>query len=110
MNIRHKQLASGRWRELTLVEQMANIGSDVERAISWKKKNNANYSRKAFERAFELLDLTIADPKNRNRLREIARVREALADYFAFSNFYKSSDKEWSAYFFAFNMAARIGR
>ena len=110
MNYQHKQLASGRWNELSFVEQMANVGSEVARAISWKNKNNAGYSQRAFERALELLDLTLEDKKNRNRLREIARVREALVDYFAFGNTYQSSDKMWRDYFYCFNFAARASR
>lgn len=108
MSIEHKNLASGRWNELSFSEQMANVGSEVERAINWKRKNNADYAQKAFERALELLDFTLADAKNKNRLKEIARTREALADYFAFKNSYKSSDDEWKKYFFAFNFASRI--
>lgn len=61
----HQQLASGRWRELSFFEQMANVGSEVERAIKWKNKNNTDFSRQAFERALELLDLTINDGKNK---------------------------------------------
>jgi hypothetical protein len=110
MNYQHKQLASGRWKELSFVEQMANIGSEVERAINWKNKNNTDFSQRAFERALELMDLTMADMKNRNRLREIARAREVLADYFAFKNIYRSTDKKWRNYFIAFNFAARAGR
>jgi len=110
MNYQHKQLASGRWKKLSFAEQMANVGSEVERAINWKKKNNAGYSQRAFERALELLDLTMGDKKNRNRLREIARVREALADYFSFENIYRSTDKKWKNYFIAFNFAARASR
>lgn len=64
----HKQLAAGRWFELSLVEQLANVGSDIERTIQWKKKGDFEYSKEAFLRALELLDLTIADPKNRKRL------------------------------------------
>jgi len=56
------------------------------------------------------VDLTLADAKNKRRLREIARTREALADYFAFENIYGSSDKKWKDYFFIFNFAARSGR
>lgn len=108
MNIEHKQLASGRWKELAFFEQMANIGSEVERTIIWKEKSNPDYSRRAFERALELLDLTLADSKNKNRLREIARVREALVDYFSFENTYRSSDNKWREYFLAFNFASRI--
>ena len=107
MSYQHKQLASGRWEELSFIEQMANVGSEVARAISWKKKNKPDYSRRAFERALELMDFTMGDRKNRNRLREIARVREALADYFAFENIYQSSDEKWKSYFIAFNFAAR---
>ena len=71
MNYQHQQLAAGRWKELSFFEQMANIGSEVERTIQWKKKNNEDYSRRAFERTLELLDLTIADPKNKKRLKEL---------------------------------------
>jgi len=62
----------------------------------------------AFERALELLDLTISDSKNIKRLKELLRLRETLADYFAFENEYKSTDKSWQNYFYAFNFAARI--
>jgi len=108
MNIQHKELAAGRWFELSFVEQMANIGSEVERAIKWRQKNNKDYSQAAFERALELLDLTIADKKMIKRLKELTRLREALADYFAFNNSYKSTDESWQKYFLAFNYAARV--
>jgi len=106
MNYQHQELAAGRWKELSLIEQMANVGSEVERALSWRKRN-PEYSRKAFERALELLDLTIADQKNVHRLKEILRVREALIDYFVFDNTYGSTDESWKKYFFAFAYAAR---
>jgi hypothetical protein len=108
MNQQHKNLAAGRWKELSFFEQMANVGSEVERTIRWKKKNNADYSQRAFERALELLDLTVSDEKNRKRLRELLRVREALADHFVFDNIYKSTNQNWQNYFLAFNFAARI--
>jgi len=107
MVYQHKQLAAGRWQKFPFLEQMANIGSEVGRAISWKNKNNQEYSRLAFERALELLDLTIADPKNKKRLKELLRVREVLADFFAFDNIYKSTDQSWLNYFYGFNYACR---
>ena len=109
MNIQHKDLAGGRWNSLSLCEQMANVGSEVERAIRWREKGNAQYSQMAFERALELLDLTIADEKNKKRLKELLRLRETLADYFAFENVYQSSDRSLQNYFYAFNVAARKG-
>ncbi|MFA6169524.1 MAG: hypothetical protein WCW67_02395 [Candidatus Margulisiibacteriota bacterium] len=105
---KHKELAAGRWNELSFVEQMANVGSEVERTISWRKRNKLESARSAFERALELLDLTIADIKNASRLKELARAREALADYFVFDNVYCSSDESWQKYFLAFNYAARL--
>lgn len=108
MTIQHKELAAGRWNDLTFAEQMANIGSEVERAINWRKKNNTEYSKLAFERALELLDLTVSNIKTIPQLREILRIRETLADYFVFDNIYKSTDKSFQNYFLAFNYASRI--
>ena len=107
MNYQHKNLASGRWFELTFFEQMANIGSEVERTISWRDKNK-EYSVKAIERALELLSLTIEDVKNRVRLKELTRLYEVLIDCFYFDNQYSSSDKLWHNYFYPFNYAARL--
>jgi hypothetical protein len=103
----HKDLTAERWQTFSFYEQMANIGSEVFRAISWRQKNR-EYSRLALERALELLDLTLeASIKSRPRLKELARLREALADYFSFDNNYCSNDKQWQGYFNAFNYAAR---
>lgn len=106
----HQQLASGRWAEMPFLEQMANIGSEVERAIRWKEKSNQEYSQLAFERALELLGLTISDSKNLKRLKELTRTREALIDYFKFNNDYHSTDRSWSNYFYSFNYASRLGK
>jgi len=106
----HKDLAAGRWFELSLIEQLANVGTDIERTIRWKKKENQEQSTAAFYRALELLDLTIRDPKNRKRLKEPCRVREALVDYFVYDNVYDTSDEFWQNYFFNFNYMAALQR
>ena len=110
MNIQHKDLATGRWQTLSFFEQMANIGGEIERTIQWKQKGNPEYARMAFERALELIDLSIQDMKNKSRLREIVRVREALADHFVFNNMYNSTAQLWRNYFFCFTYAARAKR
>jgi hypothetical protein len=107
MNYQHRELAEGRWNQLSFVEQMANIGSEVERTISWKGKERLDFSNRAFERALELLDLTIADAKNRLRLKELLRVRESLADCFFFNNDYQSTPESWQRYFHSFLIASR---
>ena len=107
MTLQHKELAAGRWNRLSFAEQMANIGSEIERSISWKKKERPEFSRRAFERALELLDLTISDAKNRPRLKELLRIREAVSDHFYFDNSYQSTPESWQQYFNCFLIAAQ---
>ena len=107
MSYQHKDLASGRWGRLSFLEQMANIGSEVERALNWRVKDNAAYSQKAFERALELLDLTLDSATVPSRLKELVRVREAIADYFVGTNQFKSTETSWRRYFLPFAYAVR---
>jgi hypothetical protein len=86
---------------------MANIGSEVCRALSWRRKGNENMSRKASARALELLDLSLDSTKSFSRLKEYARLREAVVDYFYGSNQFHSSEKLWRRYFDHFNYIAR---
>lgn len=110
MRVMHQQAASGRWFRFSLMEQLSNVGSEIERTIRWKEREELEDSRAAFERALELLDLTVADPKNKNRLKEILRAREALVDYFMYNNEYMTTDKFWRQYFLDFGFAAAIQR
>lgn len=107
MNHQHAGLAAGRWKNMPLIERMANIGSEVERALKWREKNNVDYSRKAFERALELVDLTLEASDKRSHLKELARLREALVDYFCGVNEFRSTDSSWRNYFSHFTYAAR---
>lgn len=107
MKHQHKDLASGRWGRLSFLEQMANIGSEVERALTWQAKDNAAYSQKAFERALELVDLTLDSATGPARFKELARVREAIADYFVGTNQFKSTPLSWKKYFLFFAYAVR---
>lgn len=95
-----------RWSKLNFFEQMANIGSEVERTINWKKKNQ-KYADAAFERMLELLSLTITDFKNKKRLKELCRLREVLVDYLWGENEYQSTEKATKNYFYVFNYAIR---
>jgi hypothetical protein len=110
MNYQHRELASGRWKELSLVEQMANIGSEVGRARRWRRKGKSELAEKAAARALELLDLSLGAGHSYARLREIARVREALVDFLFGSNEFGSSEASWQSYFDHFNHAARADR
>jgi hypothetical protein len=105
----HRDLAAGRWWELSLAEQLGHVGSEVSRAVRWTSRN-PDLARGALHRALELLDLTLADPRLREslpRLREIARAREVVADFFAGPNQYGSTGPSLQKYFDAFAIAAR---
>jgi hypothetical protein len=107
MNYQHKTLAAGRWSQLSFIEQMANIGSEVERALNWQTKHNKDYSRKAFERALELLALTINATRAFSRLKELTRLREAITDYFLGTNQFQFTEASLRKYFSNFTYAAR---
>lgn len=105
----HRGLAEGRWWALTLAEQLGHVGSEVSRALRWHNRNPA-LSQGALERALELLDLTLADPRHRAhpaRLREIARAREVVADHFSSAPAYGGDSASLLRYFDAFALATR---
>lgn len=108
-NIFHTDLEK-RWNDFSLPEQMANIGAEIGRTINWRKKKNNQMSMNALYRGLELFDFTINDKKNKNSLKEILRVREAVVDFFLGDNIYKSSDIIWEKYFYYFNAATRRNR
>lgn len=103
----HEELARGRWRQFSLTEQMAHVGSEISRALNWRVKGNEAYSQKALLRALELLTFTLEASTKPSQLKEIARVREAVLDYFYGSNQFESSDQLWRNYFDHFAYAAR---
>jgi hypothetical protein len=107
----HRDLEQ-RWANLSLAEQFGNIGSEISRAVRWSTKNQ-DTARSALYRALELIDLTLDDPRHRRsrpRLREIARAREVVVDFFAGSNEYGSTGASLLKYFDQFALAARLAR
>ena len=102
----HAGLAAGAWYQLTLMEQLANVGSEVGRLRRWRDRDERLATR-ALERALELLDLTLGDPRWRGRLREIARARELLCDAATGGHAYGTTLDDLDRYFLAFATAAR---
>jgi len=105
--MQHTDLNQKRWSQLSLVEQMANIGSEIERVITWSEKQNQKYADLANERVLELFDLTLSDRKHPSELKEIARARELWLDFFVGNNQYNQTANQWRKYFLGFNYAAR---
>ena len=103
----HKNLTLERWQKFTLIEQLANIGAGVSRALSWKKRGEEGKSQRALERGLELFDLTIQDLRWQKRLKEILRTREIVCDYFFGKNKFQSTPEAIDKYFLRFAVAAR---
>jgi hypothetical protein len=106
---RHAGLAAGRWHRLSLAEQLANVGAEVGRM----RRRHAQASptdSSAFDRALELLDLTLADSRWRGRRKEIGRARELLCDAAFGGREYGMTLDALDRYFLAFAVLARRGR
>lgn len=66
---------------MSFAEQMGNIGSEVSRSMRWFGKNQRRFQA-SFDRALELIDLSICEADKHGKLRELCRAREELCDYF----------------------------
>ena len=109
MSHQHATLAAGRWHTMPLVDQLANVGSEVGRIHRWKGKDIQG-CEKAFHRALELLDLTIQDQRWKGRRKELTRVRELLCDAMSGGGVYNSDLAGLDRYFYYFAVASRAGR
>lgn len=105
--MQHVDLQSGRWFSLSVVEQMANIGSEIIRAMSWRDKQNLKYAELANIRALELFDLSLNDTRFPTSLKEIARARELWLDFFLGSNQYHQTSEQWRKYIMGFTYASQ---
>jgi len=101
----HLESAKASWAKFSLVEQMANIGSEVSRTLR-AKGNQARYWG-AVTRALDLFYLTIEDPRWKGRRREILRVRELFAAAALGSDEFKTSLEDLDRYFDYFVRLAR---
>lgn len=129
----HKGLRE-EWMEKPICYQMANIGSEVSRALKNYEKKPERFHG-AFERALELFDLTIDCLAEQGRdvavlertragtlcggefgdsgarraervgtLREVCRAREEFCDYFYGGNQYSTSPERMMRYYDQFAM------
>lgn len=97
-----------RWHALSLVEQLAHVGSEVDRSIrAFESRNTVRFDG-ALARALELFDATAADERWRGpRRREILRAREEVCRLFYDPDVPVNSARGLRRYFLAFATAAR---
>lgn len=95
-----------KWQNLTIFEQMGNIGSEVGRALAAKRRGDEVAMNGAFFRGLDLIDATTEAlaAKKSPRLVEVLRAREQFADSV------ENSDNGIEQYFMQFAIAARSGR
>jgi hypothetical protein len=98
----NKNLDIERWQKLSLSQQFANIGSEVSRALGLKQKGDKENMDKSFFRVLELIDLTIADKRWKNRVSEIFKLREVICDLFFGKNDFNTNPESLKNYFLFF--------
>ena len=103
----HTEKLHNSWRNMSFLEMMGNIGSEVERTIKWKEKRNEEYSKLSFFRSLELFWLTLDSQLTSSQIKEVARAREIWIDFVYFENEYKTEAEQWRKYFNQFIVAYR---
>lgn len=68
-----------KWFELSLVQQMINIGNEVKRALRFS--SDLDKRNIFFHKAIQYTYLTMEDPKNAHILPELLVSKEVLEDY-----------------------------
>ena len=101
----HLEAAKTSWAKFSLVEQMANIGSEVSRTL--RNRNNPSRYWGAVTRALDLFYLTVEDPRWKGRRKEILRARELFAAAALASDEFKTSLEDLDLYFDLFARLAR---
>jgi hypothetical protein len=97
-----------KWAEMSMFNQMGNIGSEVGRALSAKRQGKTERCMAAFYRGLDLIDETSvlwADQKKPG-LKELLYARELFAE----SVTTDKVDQSLEAYFMQFAIAARLNR
>ena len=99
------------WGRFSLVEQLANVGSEVERTIRAHAQRQDSRFDGALARALALFDLTARDTRwSGPRRREVLRAREEFCRLFFDSTVAADSAETLQRYFLAFGIAARQRR
>ena len=78
----HKNMTIEKWSSFPRMQQLLMIANELNRAQNALEKGDTENAIHAWERAFELTDLTVEDKKNGRLLRELIRFREMMGENF----------------------------
>lgn len=96
------------WQRFSLVEQLANVGSEVDRAIRAHESGATARFDNALSRALDLFDQTASDARwSGPQRREVLRAREEFCRLFFDPTVSPDSSAGLRRYFLAFAVAAR---
>jgi hypothetical protein len=82
----HKTLTKDKWAAYPFYKQILMIANELNRANNWIKNNDPVETRNCYDRAFELLYLTIGNLTARTKLKELVRFKEMLAKNYSAEN------------------------
>lgn len=97
-----------RWAELSIYEQMGNIGAEVGRAVNATRAGKDKRAQGAIDRAVDLLDATIEVliAEKSPRVKEVLRARDEFLRLFFDGTFEDDADNI-VRYFNLFALVAR---
>lgn len=97
-----------RWAELSIFEQMGNIGAEVGRAVNATRAGKDRRAHAAIDRAVDLLDATVEVlvAQRSPRVKEVLRAREEFLRLFFDGTFEEDADNI-VRYFNLFALVAR---
>ena len=99
-----------RWAQLSFAEQLGHIGSELSRVQQEEESQERASRNSSLERALEMLDLTLDDQRWRSRNKELARLREAVSDWFCDQRAYNIPLKILVDYCTQFILRERMAR
>lgn len=74
----HKSMTLERWSFFSKGQQILMIANEINRVKNILLKNNSDDINSSYERALDLIDITVQDLKWGNNLKEILRCREFI--------------------------------
>jgi hypothetical protein len=99
-----------RWIQLSLAQQLGNIGSEISRARHWEEKYDILNRNKSLARIIVYLDFMLDEMQPSPRYKELARFREVIGDWFSDQHSYGISPQQLEDYCIPFAVKARSNR
>lgn len=82
----HRNLSESRWRDFGFDRQVLMVANELNRAGHSLERSDPEEARVSYERALELIQLTLCVARGASRLRELARAKEVIAGLYLEEN------------------------